>query len=95
MTTTEPATLRLDGALSPADAPRLCAQLSAVARPGATVLLDLGAVQGAGLGAVEVLARLRLTAGRLDCRLLARNAGPELRALLGFLGLAELADPPP
>jgi hypothetical protein len=39
---------------------------------------------------VDALARLQLAAKRLSCRLLLRNASPELLELVAFMGLAEV-----
>jgi STAS domain len=49
-------------------------------------------VQGVDLDAVTVdaLARLQLAAGRFSCRLVLRNAAPELLELVEFMGLAEV-----
>lgn len=44
----------------------------------------------ADLGAVDALARLRLTARRLGCELALRGASPELAELLALCGLAEV-----
>ena len=47
-------------------------------------------VRGADPNAITVdaLARLQLAARRLSCRLLLRNASPELLELVAFMGLA-------
>ena len=39
---------------------------------------------------VDALARLQLAARRLSCRLLLRNASPELVELVAFMGLADV-----
>ena len=39
---------------------------------------------------VDALARLQLAARRLSCRLLLRNASPELLELAAFMGLADV-----
>jgi hypothetical protein len=39
---------------------------------------------------VDALARLQLAARRLSCRLLLRNASPELLELVSFMGLADV-----
>ena len=48
--------------------------------------------RGAGSDAVTVdaLARLQLAARRLSCRLVLRNASPELLELVVFMGLADV-----
>jgi hypothetical protein len=40
--------------------------------------------------AVDTLARLQLAARRLSCRLLLRDASPELLELVAFMGLADV-----
>jgi hypothetical protein len=49
-------------------------------------------VQGVDSDAVTIdtLARLQLAARRLSCRLVLRNATPELLELVEFMGLAEI-----
>ncbi|MDH6541650.1 STAS domain-containing protein [Streptomyces sp. SPB4] len=76
------------------DAARLCARLALLYDGGAdAVVCDAGAVTAPGLGAVEVLARLRLAA-RGRGALTVTGAGPALRALLGLVGLSELLGEP-
>ncbi|QES56284.1 hypothetical protein DEJ51_20655 [Streptomyces venezuelae] len=71
------------------DAAGLCERLARLYEGGArAVECDARAVTAPGLGAVEVLARLRLAArGR---PLSVSGAGPTLRALLDLVGLVEL-----
>ncbi|MEU2183789.1 STAS domain-containing protein [Streptomyces thermolilacinus] len=95
---TEPIVLRVGGLVEPADAPRLCAELTALlvgAAPGAPAAVDADALVRPGLAAVEALARLRLTAHRLGHPLTVRNAPPDLRALLALVGLADRLLSPP
>ncbi|GAA2487093.1 STAS domain-containing protein [Streptomyces gobitricini] len=61
----------------------------------AHVVCDVGGVARPGLTAVDALARLRLTAGRLGHRMAVQGAGPELRMLLELVGLADLLLTPP
>ncbi|MGR4883138.1 STAS domain-containing protein [Streptomyces sp. LARHCF249] len=69
----------------------LCARLSRLYEDGAArVECDAGAVTAPGLAAVEVLARLRLTARGYGRGFAVTGAGPALRALLDLVGLAEL-----
>ncbi|MFG2991524.1 STAS domain-containing protein [Streptomyces sp. NPDC048257] len=82
------------------DAARLCARLARLYEDGAcAVECDARAVTAPGLGAVEVLARLRLTARGRPLRV--TGAAPALRALLDLVGLVELLgeaeqrEPPP
>ncbi|MBT2455274.1 STAS domain-containing protein [Streptomyces sp. ISL-86] len=75
------------------DAVLLCARLARLYEDGArAVECDARAVTAPGLGAVEVLARLRLTARGRPFRV--TGAGPALRALLGFVGVVELLGEP-
>lgn len=73
------------------DAARLCARLARLYEDGAAAVeCDAGAVTAPGLGAVEVLARLRLTARGYGGGFAVVGAGPALRALLHLVGLVEL-----
>ncbi|WP_259471424.1 STAS domain-containing protein [Streptomyces shenzhenensis] len=51
------------------------------------VIVDVAGLGPPGLWAVELLARLELTARRAGVRIRLRNAGPALRALLDLVGL--------
>ncbi|MEW2413649.1 STAS domain-containing protein [Streptomyces sp. NPDC046866] len=82
-----------DVAVGGADA--VCLRLAELYGAGAgAVECDVGALTAPGLAAVETLARLRLTARRWGRGLLVTGAGPELRALLGLVGLVELLGQP-
>lgn len=73
------------------DAARLCARLARLYEDGAaTVECDAGAVTAPGLAAVELLARLRLTARGYGGGFAVTGAGPALRSLLHLVGLVEL-----
>lgn len=85
-----PIELRLSGRIGPEEVGRLCARLAA-AEP-ADVVCAVDALAPADLAAVDALARIRLAAGRHGHRLRVEGAGPELRALLGFMGLDEVID---
>lgn len=75
------------------DAAALCARLARMYDDGAYALeCDARAVTAPDLGTVEVLARLRLTAGDRPFRV--TGAGPALRALLHLVGLVELLGKP-
>ncbi|WSR01309.1 STAS domain-containing protein [Streptomyces sp. NBC_01210] len=93
---TQPIILRIAGRVSPADVPRLCAELSArlrgadVAAEVTEVICDLGGLTHPDLAAVDAVARLQLTARRLGGRIRLRDTGPELRALLDLVGLGEV-----
>lgn len=66
---------------------RVCALLSAA---GASVAVcDVSAVDP-DAGTIEALARLQLAARRTGCRVLLRNASPDLRALVAFMGLTDV-----
>ena len=73
------------------DVPAACDGLRALvgARDAVRVVCDVTGI-AADLMTVEVLARLRLTALRLGCRLELRNASPELQQLIGFCGLHDV-----
>ncbi|MDX3852315.1 STAS domain-containing protein [Streptomyces sp. AK02-01A] len=86
---TDPIVLVIAGRLTPADVPRLCAELTTRLRDsaGAEVICDVGGLIRPDLTAVEALARLQLTArGRIRLR----GADRELRLLLGVVGLGEV-----
>ncbi|MFJ8695180.1 STAS domain-containing protein [Streptomyces roseolilacinus] len=98
MDATDPIVLRVGGLIEPADAPRLCGELTALldgAAPGAAIAVDAAALVRPGLAAVDALARLHLTAHRLGHPLTVRNARPDLRALLTLVGLADRLLRPP
>jgi anti-anti-sigma regulatory factor len=72
-----------------ADVQRLCADLGRLLGDGGAelVVCDVGAVVCPDAITVDALARLQLTALRLGCRIRLRNASPELRELIAFMGL--------
>ncbi|MFI9581127.1 STAS domain-containing protein [Streptomyces sp. NPDC052236] len=90
---TQPILVRIAGRLTPADAERLCGELSVrlAGIHAVEVIYDVGGITHPNLAAVNAIARLQLTARRLGCRIRLRNAGPQLRALLELLGLGEVA----
>jgi hypothetical protein len=73
------------------DVPAACDGLRELvgARDADLVVCDVSQV-ATDLMTVEVLARLRLTALRLGCRLQLRNASRELQQLLAFCGLCDV-----
>ncbi|MFF2195268.1 STAS domain-containing protein [Streptomyces sp. NPDC058157] len=76
------------------DAAALCARLARLYDGGArAVVCEAGAVTAPGLGAVAVLARLRLAARGLGA-FTVTGATPALRALLDLVGLVELLGEP-
>ncbi len=52
------------------------------------MLCDVAGIGPPGLAAVDVLARMQLTARRAGGRIRLRDPDPALRALLGLVGLA-------
>jgi ABC-type transporter Mla MlaB component len=86
--------LPISGRLVRADIPVLCVRLRALLSMRdhlvGPVICDLGGLQQADLVTVAALARLQLTARRLGRRIELRQASPELCALLGLAGLAEV-----
>ncbi|MET9373198.1 STAS domain-containing protein [Streptomyces sp. NPDC002992] len=88
METSRPLVLTLAARATPDEIARLCAVLEGV--PPTDVICDVGGLAHADLAAVDALARLKLTAGRLGHRLRLRGAGAELRALLDLVGLADV-----
>ena len=73
------------------DVPAACDGLRELvgARDADLVVCDVTGI-AADLMTVEVLARLRLTALRLGCRLELRGASRELQQLIGFCGLRDV-----
>lgn len=69
--------------------PELCRELRALltGHPAQLVVCDVGRVAAANLTTVDALARLQLTATLLGRPFRVRAASPELRRLLGLLGL--------
>lgn len=67
----------------------LCEDVRALLeRTGArTVICDVGGLGPPGLGAVDLLARLQLSARRAGGAIRLRDADPALHALLDFVGL--------
>lgn len=84
-----PPVLILDAAPGRAEIPGLCARLGTLLRGSDTgeVICDVAALRVADMAAVEVLARLHLTAQRLGGQVRLRHASPPLRALLTLSGL--------
>ncbi|MGW6566040.1 STAS domain-containing protein [Streptomyces sp. NPDC054975] len=87
METSQPLVLTLAARATPEEVARLCALLEEAAPTD--VVCDVGGLAHADLAAVNALARLRLTAGRVGHRLRFRGTGSELRLLLDLVGLAD------
>ncbi|MFH0516815.1 STAS domain-containing protein [Streptomyces sp. M41] len=85
-----PAVLVLAGPVTREEVAGLCDEARArLEAAGAGVLVcDVGGLGPPGLSAVELLARLQLTARRVGGRIRLRDAGPALHALLDLVGLS-------
>jgi hypothetical protein len=81
-------TFAVRGPIARDDLPGLCGRVCALfsAHGPGVVHCDVGTV-AADAVTVDALARLQLAARRYDCRVRLRHASPDLRALVGFLGL--------
>jgi ABC-type transporter Mla MlaB component len=79
------------GPIAREDLPGLCGRVCALLeRSGAIVAeCDVGGVEPDGV-AVDALARLQLAARRHGCQVRLRNASPELRELVSFMGLGDV-----
>ncbi|MEV5849289.1 STAS domain-containing protein [Streptomyces sp. NPDC051985] len=84
-----PAVLMLSGPVARDEVPGLCDHVRVLLRAGAarTVVCDVGGLGPPGLAAVDLLARLELTARRAGGRIRLRDPDPALRSLLRFVGL--------
>ncbi|MBB2943801.1 hypothetical protein FB565_003530 [Actinoplanes lutulentus] len=74
-----------------AEIPLLCADLAALlrGRPPGVVICEVTGPERPGLAVVEAVARLRLTTIGYGWQLHVRDPSPELRRLIGLLGLTE------
>jgi STAS domain len=86
--------LVVSGSIRPAEIPLLCDRLGdlAAAAPGELVVCDVSRLV-ADLKAVDALARLRLTAGRLGVGITLTGASPALDELIAICGLTCLLRP--
>src|SRR5918996_278738 len=87
-----PAVLVLTGPVTRDEVTGLCddvrALLEATGAQGPSVVVcDVGGLGPPGLGAVDLLARMELTARRAGGRIRLRDPDPALRALLDLVGL--------
>ncbi|MFD2078526.1 STAS domain-containing protein [Actinopolymorpha cephalotaxi] len=82
----------LEGPIERSEIPDLCARFAALLgeRPGRSVICDVAGLTESDAVAVEALARLQLTAGRLGRRLWLRHAPCGLRRLIALVGLADV-----
>jgi ABC-type transporter Mla MlaB component len=81
----------IGGPIERADLPGLCERVCALleASGAGVVLCDVGGVNTDAV-TVDALARLQLGARRHGCSVVLRNASDELRALVEFIGLADV-----
>jgi len=79
------------GPLARSDLPALCDRFCAAvtASAPALVLCDVGGVVADAV-CVDALARMQLAARRSGCTVRLRNASPELRELVAFMGLRDV-----
>lgn len=84
-----PPALILPAVVGPDDLARLCGDVrTRLAAGGGVVVCDAWALGGRGLAAVDLLARLELTARRAGGRIRLRHPPPDLPALLLLTGLS-------
>jgi anti-anti-sigma factor len=90
----EPSTIVVEiaGRIDRAEIPSLCERVRAAveASTAGVVVCDIGGLTDADCVAVDAIARLQLTVGRLGCRLRLRGVSPEFRALVRLVGLGEV-----
>jgi ABC-type transporter Mla MlaB component len=79
------------GPIARADLPGLCERICALLErtSGGDVSCDVSGVEPDAV-TVDALARLQLAARRRGCRVLLRNASPELLELVAFMGLRDV-----
>jgi ABC-type transporter Mla MlaB component len=91
---THPSSLLLvfGGPITPEDVPPLCERVCTLLRASDAELIvcDVAQVVEPDVAAVDALARLQVAARRLGRRVRVRNASPEFRRLLAFMGLADV-----
>ena len=88
-----PAVLVLTGPVTRDEVTGLCDDVRALleatgARGPCVVVCDVGGLGPPGLGTVDLLARMELTARRAGGRIRLRDPDPALRALLDLVGLS-------
>ena len=91
MVAPEPSSIEfaVGGAIARADVPRLCDALRLLLEPRNVelVICDVGALVRPDAVAVDLLARLQLTARRLGAAICLRDPSAELCELIAFMGL--------
>ena len=93
MTTTEPRSVAftIHGPISRGDLPGLCDRVCALLRESRpdVAYCEVGGIEPDAV-TVDALARLQLAAKRRACQVRLRGASDELRALVDFMGLADV-----
>ncbi len=93
MTTTGPRAIAftIHGPIARADLPGLCTRVCALLQEGRpeVAFCEVGGVEPDAV-TVDALARLQLAARRCSCQVRLRGSSPELRALVVFMGLADV-----
>ncbi|MFF9283846.1 STAS domain-containing protein [Streptomyces griseosporeus] len=86
---TTPAVLSLSGPVARDEVPELCHAVRTLLETtsAGVVVCDVGGLGPPGLAAVDLLARLQLTARRAGGRIRLRDPDPALHALLHLVGL--------
>jgi ABC-type transporter Mla MlaB component len=91
--TTEPRAIAftIHGPIARADLGGLCDRVCTLLRDGRpdVAYCEVGGVEPDAV-TVDALARLQLAAGRCSCQVRLRGASEELRALVAFMGLADV-----
>jgi ABC-type transporter Mla MlaB component len=87
----EPVAFAIRGPIVRDDLPGLCARVCALLgdAPAGLVYCDVAGVEPDAV-CVDALARLQLGAKAHSCTVRLRNATPELRELVAFMGLADV-----
>jgi ABC-type transporter Mla MlaB component len=87
----QPVAFAIGGPIVPADLPGLCERVCALLETSRAdvVVCDVRGVQ-TDVVTVDALARLQLAARRRGCRVRLQHSSGELRALVAFMGLADV-----
>ena len=82
----------LPSGVRPSEVSLLCERVRRLLElaPARRLVCDVRGVRAPDLATIDALARLCLTARRLGCRVELRGACPELRELLGLVGLGDV-----
>lgn len=87
-----PVVIVLSNAVTPADIPGLCEGVRRALESDrrALVICDVGAITQPDAATVDAIARLQLTAKRMDRLLRLRDVCPRLQELIDLAGLSEV-----